>query len=484
MIVPEVRLLLAGDHAEERRLAGAVGADDPDDAAGRQLERKLVDEQPVAVALREIDEVDHVLTEPLGDGNDDLRRRRRLLVALLDQFVVGGDARLGLGLPRFRRRGDPLAFLGERALAGGLLAAFLLEPLLLLLEPGRIIALVGNAAAAIELENPARDVVEEVAIVGDDEDRARIGAQMPLEPVDGLGVEMVGRLVEQEEVGLLEQEAAKGDAAALAARKRRHLRVVGRAAERVHRLLDLAVEIPQALGLDLVLKPGHLVGRLVGIVHREFIVAVEDRLLVLDAEHRVALHVELGVELRLLRQVSDPGAFGDEALADELGVEARHDAQQRRLARAVDAEHADLGVRVERQVDVLEHLLAARPGLAEALHMIDELARGHAIASLRIRELAACLAGGRDGNKRALGQPFSQKSGQAIRAQSPIASLAGNEPAIFPERTRGRCARLDQDPRKLISYKYFDVPADACFPDRICYRLTLNTSRPYDGVDY
>ena len=105
------------------------------------------------------------------------------------------------------------------------------------------------------------------------------------------------------------------------------------------------------------------------------------------------LHVELGVELRLLRQVSDPGAFGDEALADELGVEARHDAQQRRLARAVDAEHADLGVRVERQVDVLEHLLAARPGLAEALHMIDELARGHVVTSLRIRELAACLAG-------------------------------------------------------------------------------------------
>ena len=29
--------------------------------------------------------------------------------------------------------------------------------------------------------------------------------------------------------------------------------------------------------------------------------------------------------------------------------------EQRRLARAVDAEHADLGVRVEAQMDVIEH---------------------------------------------------------------------------------------------------------------------------------
>ena len=229
--------------------------------------------------------------------------------------------------------------------------------------------------------------------MGDDEDRARIGAQMAFEPVDGFRVEMVGRLVEQQQVGLLKQQAAERDPAALAAGERGHVRIVRRAAERVHRLLDLAVEIPQALGLDFVLQPGHLVGGVVGIVHRQFVVAVEDRLLVLDPEHRVAADVERRIELRLLRQIADLGALGDEALADELGVEAGHDAQKRRFARAVDAENADLGVGVERQVDVLEHLLAARPGLAEALHMIDELARGHVLTSLRIRELGACLAG-------------------------------------------------------------------------------------------
>jgi hypothetical protein len=46
-----VGLLLAGDHAKQRRLAGAVGADDADDAALRQGEVQVVEEQAVAEAL-------------------------------------------------------------------------------------------------------------------------------------------------------------------------------------------------------------------------------------------------------------------------------------------------------------------------------------------------------------------------------------------------------------------------------------------------
>src|SRR6266536_557092 len=45
------RLLLADDHAKEGGLAGAVGADDPDDAAARQVEVQILHQQIVAVAL-------------------------------------------------------------------------------------------------------------------------------------------------------------------------------------------------------------------------------------------------------------------------------------------------------------------------------------------------------------------------------------------------------------------------------------------------
>ena len=263
----------------------------------------------------------------------------------------------------------------ELALARLFLAAFLREAFLLLLQPGGIIALIGNAAAAIEFENPARDIVEKIAVMGDDQDRAGIGAQVALEPVDRLRVEMVGRLVEQQKLRLLKQQAAEGDAAALAAREFIDSGAVGRTAERLHRLIDLRIEIPKALGLDLVLERGHFIGGLIRIIHREFVVAVKDRLLLRNAEHHIAAHVELLVEDRLLRQIADLGALGDEALAGKLLVDPGHDPQKCRFAGAIDAEHANFRIRIERKIDVLENLFSTGVGLGQTLHVIDELPR-------------------------------------------------------------------------------------------------------------
>src|SRR5437879_3435391 len=67
------------------------------------------------------------------------------------------------------------------------------------------------------------------------------------------------------------------------------------------------------------------------------------------------------------------GARGDPALAVIVLVEAGHDPQQGRLAGAVDAEHTDLGVGVERQMDVIEHL-PGRVALGQTLHEVNELA--------------------------------------------------------------------------------------------------------------
>ena len=304
-----VRLFLLGDHAEQRGLAGAVRADDADNAAGRQLEGEVVDQEIVAIAFLQRFEIDDILAEPLGDRDDDLRGLRLLLAGLLHQILIALIARLRLGLPRLGRCRDPFLLGGERALARFLLAAFLLQALLLLPEPGGVIALVGNAAAAIELENPAGHVVEKIAVMGDDQNGAGIIAQMPLEPGDGLGVEMVGRLVEQEQVGLIEQQLAERDAAALAAGELRHIGIVGRAAQRIHRQIDLGIEIPQPLGLDLVLQLGHLVRGLVGIIHRELVVAVEDRFFRRHAFDDVLAHRLVLVERGLLRQEADARAF-------------------------------------------------------------------------------------------------------------------------------------------------------------------------------
>ena len=94
---------------------------------------------------------------------------------------------------------------------------FLFEALGLLFQPGGVVAFVGDAAAAVEFEDPAGDVVEEVAVVGDDQDGALVVDQVLLQPGDGLGVEVVGRFVQEQHVGRFEQQLAERDAAAFPA---------------------------------------------------------------------------------------------------------------------------------------------------------------------------------------------------------------------------------------------------------------------------
>ena len=94
--------------------------------------------------------------------------------------------------------------------------------------------------------------------MGDRDDGARVLLQEPLEPEHRLGVEVVGRLVEQQQVGVAEQEPGERDAALLAAGERRDVGVVGRAAQRVHRDVDVALEVPGVGGVDLVLERGLL----------------------------------------------------------------------------------------------------------------------------------------------------------------------------------------------------------------------------------
>ena len=74
-----------------------------------------------------------------------------------------------------------------------------------------------------------------------------------LEPGDAFRVEMVRRLVEQQHVRLLEEDPAERDPATLAAGQCGHIRVGGRQAKGVHGDLDLVVEVPQVVRVDLLL---------------------------------------------------------------------------------------------------------------------------------------------------------------------------------------------------------------------------------------
>ena len=106
----------------------------------------------------------------------------------------------------------------QRALPRRLRPLLLRQTRALLIQPARVVALVRNPAAPVELEDPAGDVVEKIAVVRDGNDASREVGEMPLEPRDALGVEVVRRLVEQQHVGLLEQHTTERDASPLASR--------------------------------------------------------------------------------------------------------------------------------------------------------------------------------------------------------------------------------------------------------------------------
>src|SRR5262249_9689136 len=195
-----------------------------------------------------------------------------------------------------------------------------------------------------------------------------------------------------------EEQAAEGDAPPLAARDLRHVHVAGRHPERVNRELDGTIEVPGVRGVDLVLQARLLLEQLLHLVGLDGLTELRADLLEPGggragrgaASPEVAAAVLRGIELGLLRQMADPEAGGGNRLAQKIAVDARHDAEQRGLAGAVGAEHADLRPVEEREPDAPEDLPFGRDDLPEILHH-ERVFAGHGI---RLPPHSLCAAAG------------------------------------------------------------------------------------------
>ena len=231
---------------------------------------------------------------------------------------------------------------------------------------------------AVDLGDPAGDVVEEVTVVGNGNDRARIGREVLLQPEDRLGVQVVGRLVEEQQVGRLDEELAQRDAAALATRQDGDRLIRRRATQRVHSLIELRVDVPCIGRIDLRLQLTHLVheGIEVGVrVGHLFGDLIEAGKLSEDVGRAQAHVFDDGLRLiqdRLLHEDADRVAGGQASFTVAGLVQAGHDLQDRGLAGTVGADHADLGARKEGHGDIVEDDLVT-DGLAGLDHLINKL---------------------------------------------------------------------------------------------------------------
>ena len=222
--------------------------------------------------------------------------------------------------------------------------------------------------------------------MGDDQHRTLIVAQRVFQPGDALGIEVVGRLVEQQQFGLFQQQLAQRHTAALTTGKGGHIGIRRRAAQRIEGDLDGAVQFPAIAGINALLQLGllgeegvHLL--LAHLIHEGFadgVEAGEVGLHLAESLFHILAHGLVGVEMGLLAEIAHAHALGRPGLATEILVLAGHDAHQGGFTGAIGAEHADLHRGQEGERDAFEHLAAAGVGLGEVLHHVDILVGGHA----------------------------------------------------------------------------------------------------------
>ncbi len=185
--------------------------------------------------------------------------------------------------------------------------------------------------AAVELEDARGQVLQESAIVGDEQHRAVEPRQGFLEPGDGADVQVVGRLVEQQQVGFRDQRLGQQHAAAPAAGEfgqglvRRQLQA---AQGTVHQLL----QAPAVARLEFLLDLRQPVQVLVALDVLAQVVELRQQLA--DAGQALGDHVEHATVVgtrQLLRQFADLQPGGAPDLAVVGGAITLDQAQQARF---------------------------------------------------------------------------------------------------------------------------------------------------------
>ena len=306
----------AGQQAEQRGLAGAVRPDDAHAVAAQNTVGEVAHDHPVGEGFRHLIGDDHQLA-----GNFGLPRFHPQPRAAAALFLQPTAQRVQIAQAldvALAPRGNPVAqpILLHHQLAAELVAvAFLLLQHLVAppLEMGEA-AIQRAGGAAVQPDDPLRQAFQQPPVMADQHDAGPQRGEFFFQPLDRRQVQMVGRLVQQQDVGRGRQTAGQRGAAGLAAGQAFGVFLAGQA--------KLAQQIMRAVFVIARPQPGRDIGGGAGIAG----------------------------QVRLLRQIADGGAgLGEAAAAIGLG-QAGGDLQQGGFARAVAPHQADTVPRGDRKL--------------------------------------------------------------------------------------------------------------------------------------
>ncbi|OPZ18041.1 MAG: hypothetical protein BWZ10_01096 [candidate division BRC1 bacterium ADurb.BinA364] len=243
-------------------------------------------------------------------------------------------------------------------------------PLVALLQVVRIASPIHRQAPAVYLEDAVGQAVHEGALVRNQHDGRTRRANPVLEPEHGLQVQMVRRLVQQQHVGIVEQQFRQRDAVAPASREfaAGALQVGGGESQAGGRLGGPGFDFvgPQALefALDEIVAVGDAQEPL--LVHRlgDFVLQFarfgHSLAGFLKGRKQFLEQRRIRFDPRLLFQIADAGALGHGNIAG-VGRHQRADyAQERAFPRAVRADHGDFFAFRSEKGDIVQDDAAAQ----------------------------------------------------------------------------------------------------------------------------
>ena len=213
---PAVRVHLVGDHLDEGRFAGAVVTDEGNALAPLHLQGDSLEKRLLAVGLAQVPDSQHLVPMKL--------RRREPGVHLpglgglgrgahpLNAALHGNGAAIGLvhtlkcPHPQLLRR---LFQLGDL----GLLLFVLLHPLLIAAfffhRVEAIVTGVELRLAVFNLDHSGHGAIQKIAVMGNGHHGAPEFLDIGLQPLRSVKVQMVGRLIQQQNVRILQNQAAQ-----------------------------------------------------------------------------------------------------------------------------------------------------------------------------------------------------------------------------------------------------------------------------------
>ena len=348
----------AGEHIQKRGFAHAVAAHNPDAVLLLEHVRKIADKHLAVERFGNIFQFYDLAAEAFG---------------LHAQFHLGGGlgaggfglqvikrihAVFGLGAACLGHPAHPFQFLAHQVAGlfgfGGLLGfafAFFLQEI-------TVVALVAVKLPLVNLDNHVGHRIQEIPVVGDEQQRHILRRQMVFEPLNGLQVQVVGRFVKDYQVRLFNQYPRQSHAFALPARKLPDGLVQVMDVQRTQHLLHLRFVIPGLGGIHLG-DGGFKQVHIFGVRHGVLVAFNGPQRRVLRGEKRVQ-NSQVQVKIRVLRQEAQ-GDFLARAHAPFVGSQRTgQNVEQRAFAHAIGPHNGDFFALAHTKGDVAE-----QPAVAE-----------------------------------------------------------------------------------------------------------------------